>query len=154
MNAPVTNARSLDDILDGSVEDLVDLKEFKPLPIGEYIVIFDYERSADPAGIRFLLKVKEVIELANPEEAATLEPDAKESILFSFFTKEGDDNSFGQGRLKQIVNEVFLPVFGGDTIAQTLDASKGAEVRVVLKHRKDKNDPDKFYPEIKSFELA
>lgn len=150
-------ARSMEDLLNSSVDELVDLKEFKPLPIGEYLMVFNWEKSDQPAGVRFILSVKEVIELADPSEANMEEasaPDAKESILFSFFSKDGEDNSFGQGRLKQITNEVFKDTFGGETLGETLDNARGAEVRVVFKHRKDKNDPDKFYAEIKSFELA
>ena len=146
--------RSIDDILNSSVEDLVDLKEFKPLPVGTYKMLFDWEKSEQPAGVRFHLKVVEIMELANQEEAATIEPDAKESFLFMFFNKDGEDSSLGQGRLKKIVNEVLKPVFQGDTLVETLDNAKGAEVVVTIKHRKDKQDPDKIYSELKSFELA
>lgn len=146
--------RSVDDLLNASVDDLADLKEFKPLPVGEYLCIFDWEKSENSIGVRLIFSVKEVIELANPEEAETIEPDAKESILCSFFNKEGEDNSFGQGTLKKYANEVFKPTFGGETLSEILDNSKGAEVRVVFKHRADKNDKDKFYPELKSLALA
>lgn len=149
---------SLDSLLNSTVDDLIDLKEFKPLPVGQYRMIFDWEKSEAPLGVRVHLRVQEVIELADPSEenlAQTQEPDAKETILFNFFTKDGEANSFGQGELKNMVNEVLMPTFGGATTGETLDNAKGAEVIVTLAHRKSTKDGEtKFYPSLKSIELA
>lgn len=153
--------QSMEDMLNASVDELVDLKEFKPLPEGEYIFIFDWEKSTQPLGVRLILRVKEVVELANPSEENLAEagaPDAKESLLFNFFTKDGEDNSFGQGQLKKIISEELKPTFApeeGATVIQVLDAAKGAEIRGVLKHRTSTKDGEtKTYAALKSFELA
>lgn len=149
---------SMEDLLNSSVDQLADLKEFKPLPEGSYICIFDWAKNESPAGVKFTLTVKEVVELANPTEENIAEanaPDAKETILFIFNTKDGKANSMGQGELKNIVNEVFQETFGGETLAETLDNAKGAEIRVVLGHRTSTKDGEtKVFPKLKSFELA
>lgn len=149
---------SLDSLLNSTVDDLIDLKEFKPLPIGQYRMIFDWEKSTNPLGVRIHLRVQEVIELADTSEeniAQTQEPDAKETLLFNFFTKDGEANSFGQGELKKIVAEVLMPTFGGNSTMETLDNAKGAEVIVTLAHRSSTKDGEtKVYPSLKSIELA
>lgn len=148
-------SKSLDDILNGSVEDLIDMKEFLPVPVGSYKGTFDWEKSETPAGVRFVLKIAETLELANPDEASKIEPDTKLTQLFMFYDKDGNDFSMGQGQLKIYVNEVLKPVFGGDTLMETMDNAKGAEVEFSVKQRKDKNDPDKIYSQIgKVFKLA
>lgn len=152
------NMQSMEDLLNSSVDQLADLKEFKPLPVGQYRMIFDWEKSEAPLGVRMTLRVQEVIELADPSEenmADASAPDAKETILFAFFNKDGEPNSFGQGQLKLIVSDVLAPVFGGNNTGETLNNAKGAEVIAVLAHRSNTKDGEtKTYPSLKSLVLA
>lgn len=153
-----TAAVDMNSLLNSSVDDLADLKEFKPLPIGSYIFLFDWKTNDSPAGVKFIFTVKEVLELADPSDenvAQANEPGANETILFIFNTKDGKPNTMGQGELKNIVKDVFLPVFGGDTTMEVMDNAKGAEVRVVLGHRSVTKDGETHvYPKLKSLELA
>lgn len=149
---------SMNDLLNSSVDDLADLKEFKPLPEGSYNCIFDWNKSENPVGVKVTLTVKDVLELADPSDenvAQANEPGAKETFLFMFYTKDGEPNSMGQGELKNMIRDVLKPVFAGDTNSETLDNAKGAEVHVVFGHRSVTKDGEtKKFPKLKKFELA
>jgi hypothetical protein len=69
--------------------------------------------------------------------------------LFLLKKDDGTPNKMGQGQLKEIV-VALREVHGGDTIAQTMENSDGAEVVVTLKIRASKNDPDQKFNYIKT----
>lgn len=147
--------KSLDDLLNSSVEDLVDLKEFKPLPVGSYLMRFkDWEKSEDPAGVRLKFTVVEIVELENPDLASEVDMTVDFSQLYMFFTKDGEDNSMGQGQLKAMVKEVFAPLVGGDSLAETLSNAKGMDVAITVSQRADKKEPTRIYNGIKTIVAA
>lgn len=149
--------QTIDDLLNASVDELVDMKEFKPLPIGTYVGNFSWEKT--DGGVKMILSGLQIVELADPDLASEVEPDTKFQQQFLFHNKDKNTgetvaNEFGQGQLKKYVNEVFKPTFGGDTLVENLDAATGAEVKFSVKHRADKNDKDVIYSQIgKIFQL-
>lgn len=137
-------------LLDNSVEELADLKKFTPIPAGSFVLGIDWEIkdiNSIPAVI-LKMAVKETLELANQNEEAP-EPGKTSNITFFLKDKEGGANEMGQGQLKEIL-KVLQPVFGGETIREMIENSKGGEITATLTVRKDKNDPEKAYNGIKA----
>lgn len=141
-------------LLDGTVDDLADLKAFKPLPIGSYKMQINWELkeiNSKPA-VSVKLTVQDVLELKNATEVVN--PGDSTTLAFILQKENGERNEMAEGLLKQIVS-VLHPVFGGSSIRETIAASEGASILCTLSHRyADKNDKDKVYNVIKSIDIA
>lgn len=142
------------DILDSTVDELADLKEFLPFPAGTYICLYEAELKAiqnKPAVIS-KFKLREVVELANAQHT---EPaaDATTDVAFILKNNDGGVNEVAQGKLKLVVTAL-KETFGGDTVRETLQNAKGAEVKVTFKVRTDRNDKDKHYNDIVALEVV
>lgn len=145
-------------ILDGSIDELADLKGFEPLPAGSYKLGLEWKEKAinDMPAVVLTLKVEEVMELADkslspPEVGATAD------IAFILRIKdkqtgEAKRSEIGEGQLKEVV-KVLAPTFGGANIRETMAASNGASMLATLKVRANKNDPDQKFNQIKACSL-
>lgn len=140
-------------LLDGSVDELADLKAFAPLPAGSYKLLIGWERKAinNMPAVILKLENREVLELANANDVPP-EVGAKSDIAMILKTKEGKRNEMGEGQLKQVVS-VLQEVFPGANIAEVMAQSEGAEILATLKVRTNKDDPDQKYNQIKKVEM-
>lgn len=138
------------DLLDSSVSDLADLKAFEPFPTGSYKLELDWEQKEINDNPALIVKLKnlEVLELAS-NDSKPPEVGATTDIAIILKTKKGKRNEVGEGRLKQVL-AVLQPVFGGATVGEVIKNSKGATIAATLTVKKDKNDEDKKYNQIKS----
>lgn len=150
---------ALFDILDSSLEDLVDLEKFEPAPAGNYRAQLNFERKEinDAPAVIVKLVLKECIELVDTS-ALVPAPDAKVDLAMILLRKDKETgelvpNSMGQGQLKEILKEI-APSVGGSTPTEIMDNAQGSEVYVTLGVRKDRNDPDKKYNNLKALTLA
>ena len=133
----------IDSLLDGTLDDLADLPEFKPFPAGATRAIISWDTSKKINGVPAIqcnLKGIETVELAN-ESDTPIQAGDETSVLFQM------DSEFGQGKFKNLI-AALKPVFGGNTNRETIEASQNGEVVVVTTIRKDKKDPDRKYTEI------
>ena len=169
MNAPVQPQMSqeeIDALLDGNLEGLMDRKEFTPLPIGTHLFTFSWERATmdehDFIGVILKLKHKQVIQLANPADAAMFEPDGvfygddnieKKVRCYFVSNKTGEGSSYGQGTAKALA-QAFVDAGlaqaneqGQYSLASVFDSVTGYEVIGTIKHRKDKEDKTKIFDE-------
>ena len=126
----------LNSILDSSIDDLADLPEFGIYPSGVHRVIINWESKEvnKHPSMEMKMKLIETVELANPAEDQPVAAGTESSSLFML------DNEFGQGAFKQIM-KVLAGACGTNKISETVDASQGMEVQVVVAVKPDKKDP-------------
>lgn len=121
------------DILDGSIDDLADLQEYKPWPAGSYNAIFSWEvtKINDAPVVKFVFKNPEVLELADPEAEVPRE-NSSTSISAFLLQADGSVNENGQGLIK-LVSKGLQDTFGGESPREVLDNAAGGKVAVTFK---------------------
>jgi hypothetical protein len=136
-------------LLDLCLDDLEDLPEFKPFPPGTHDCIANFERKAinGDAYVELKLKLIETVELADPNTPAEQQckPGDESNTLYNL------GNEFGRGALKAIGTPVCQSL--GLASIRELIESKDVEVRVTTGVRKNKDDPDKKYLQVKELSV-
>jgi hypothetical protein len=135
---------NLDQLLDGQLDDLADIPEFKPFPAGAHICIATLvDKATDPKnrvnnhpGYELNLVAKETQELAN-EADTPLVAGAKTSILFLL------DNPIGQGNFKKVLQAV-AEKFGGSTPRELIAHVNNLEILIVTKVRTNKEKTQQY----------
>lgn len=154
------------DLLDGTLDDLADLKKFEPLPAGSYRMGITWE-TPDHEEFRIVqmkltnlecLEVPGVAEESMPEvgKAATFYMRLQRLDGEPMLWKDGSKNDQDQGRFKEILLAL-APTFNPDgslTNRGMIEASEGAEVIATLKVRASKADKDMKFNEIKAIALV
>ena len=93
---------NIDSILDGTLDDLADLPEFKPFPVGTHKAVLTMEQKVvnkHPA-IEVKLKALETIELPSGSEAEPVSPGQEGTVLYML------DNELGQGKFKKLLKQL------------------------------------------------
>lgn len=147
------------DLLDLELEELADLEKFEAAPAGSYSAQLDWERKEInnfPAVIA-KFKLLETLELVDSTAQAP-EPGKVVDIALILQRKDKETqeviaNKMGQGQLKEILLAL-APEVGGTTPAEVMENSKGSTVAITLKVRKNKDDPEITYNQLKSIVLA
>lgn len=139
---------AIDDLLDTTLDDLEDLPEFKPFPPGAHKVLatFVQEKINDSDAIKLDLKIMETIELVNPDEDEPPKEGDESGTIFLL------DNEYGRGNLKRL-SAPFKDAMGLTTIRSVIEEVKNIECIVITGIRKDKNDPDKKYLDVKEISV-
>jgi len=139
-----TDNFDIDAMLDGTLDDLADLPEFKPYPAGTHAVVLTIvdktaakNRVNNHPGFEVKMKAVETLELANSDETP-LVAGAETSVLYLL------DNPIGQGSFKKLLASA-AEHFGAKSNRELMADSEGAEALVTTGHRKDNNDKDKKY---------
>lgn len=134
---------NVDAILDGTLDDLADMPEFKPFPAGTHAVtlkIVDKTAKKDRVnghpGFEFKMTAVETIELADSSETP-LVAGAETSVLYLL------DNEIGQGAFKNVMKAA-VEAFGPKTNRELLADLQGATVAVVTRLRENKDKTRKF----------
>ena len=131
----MTEAFNLDTLLDGTLDDLADMPEFRPYPTGTHKVVFTLVQKPINGKPAFEAKFKaiETLELANPGEDTPLAPGAEGSVAFIL------DNEYGQGSLKKVLLAA-SEKFGKKSNRELIQDVQNAEVAIVtnLRGNKDK----------------
>jgi len=145
------NTSSIDSLLDATLDDLADIPEFKPFPIGAHSVkiAFDYKEVNGTAAVELALTAVATVELATPTDTPITAGDTT-NVLFLLKKKDGSDNELAQGQLKELLKPLAAH-FGTTSPRATMAAANGAEVVVITDIREDKRDPQnvKQYTSIK-----
>lgn len=143
---------AMDALLDGTLDDLADIPEFRNYPVGIHKVtiawdlnktipgvfkVKDKEESGLKTFIELSMTALETIELPAGSNEAPLEAGAKAQLLFDL------TNEFAQGKFKELLKSLAAH-YGAKSNRELLADSQGAEVAVVIKHRtsKKKNGAD------------
>lgn len=148
----VQDFTDLDDILGKSVEDLAELRSFQALPIGVYRAIFNWEVNDERTGIIFIFNIAEVVELNNPAEADAVRADAQARFFNTFKKQDGTVNEMAEGMLRQVTTAL-RELADGSSAIEILDNNSGAEVRLTLGHRRNKEDPTSPFQSLRKIEI-
>jgi len=124
-------------MLDGTLDDLSDLPEFKPYPAGTHAVVLTImdltakdKRVNGHPGFEFKMKAIETLELADSNETP-LVAGAETSCLYLL------DNPIGQGSFKKVLQSA-AEHFGAKSNRDLLADLNGATVAVVTRQRQNK----------------
>lgn len=133
---------SIDSILDGTLDDLADLPEFRPYPTGTHRVNIKFEQKVVNKHPGFELKMKalETVELPSGSTEEPLAAGAETSVLFLL------DNEIGQGAFKKVLSSL-ANHYGAKSNRELIAEAQNAECLVVTKQRQNK-DKTQTYTDI------
>lgn len=134
------NTSSIDSLLDGTLDDLADVPEFKPFPVGAHRATIKWEVKAvnEKPVVELTITAIESVELADPEGVPVKAGD-QTSVMFMFTKKDGTPNELAQGQWKELLAPL-ASHFATTSNRATMEASNGAECLVVTGIRQDKRD--------------
>lgn len=169
MNTQVQNldTTDIDALLDSDYSELLDRKEFEPLPIGTHLFRFGWEKANmedhDFVGVIFELEHIRPLHLANPQDAAKFEEGGvfhgEEKLVRKvrcyFANSDGKGSNYGQGTAKAVAQAMIDAGLvqaneeGKFPLSYIFDSVTGYEVIGTVAHRKDKQDKTKLYEDFK-----
>ena len=134
-------------ILDATLDDIADLPAFEIFHPGAHraTVHFSEKKIGEHPAVEMKLKLVETMELTDPTQTPQ-EPGTGASLAYML------DNEFGLGNLKAALKPLGAAT-GQVQLREIMEAAEGLECMVVISHRKDKNDPDKVYMQLKKIEV-
>ena len=142
----------VDAMLDGTLDDLADLPEFKPYPAGTHAVVLTIvdktaakNRVNNHPGFEVKMKAVETLELASSDDQP-LAAGAETSVLYLL------DNPIGQGSFKKLLASA-AEHFGAKTNRELIADLQGATVAVVTRQRQNK-DKTQTYTDIVEMKVA
>lgn len=137
----------INNLLDGTLDDLADLPEFKPFPPGTYRVKVNLEQKVVNKHPGFELKMAclETIELANGSDTPPAEK-AETTVLYLL------DNEIGQGQFKKLLAAA-AGHFGAKPNRELVGDLQNAECLVVVKNRMNK-DKTQTYTDIVELQIV
>jgi hypothetical protein len=138
----------LDDLLDGTLDDLADIPEFKPYPDGVHQtqIFFEEKKVNNHPCVEVILKFIESIELANPEKDTVPAKGSEASVLYMM------DNDLGQGKFKELMRP-FAEANPGNKLRALMKECSGNEVLVVTSQRPNK-EKTKMYMDITELKIV
>lgn len=151
-----TELDPMDALLDGTLDDLADIPEFRQYPVGAHKVKMSWilnhtipnafnKKGDESSGLKKFVQLKcvaiETVEMPAGSTDAPLEPGAPFQQNFDL------TNEWAQGAFKVIMTSLSQH-YGAKSNRDLIKDSEGAEVVITIKHRKDKNDKEKFYAQI------
>lgn len=135
MTQAQTKEFNLDALLDGTLDDLADLPEFKPFPVGSYELSLMIEPDKKIKNVYFTkLKIRSVVELADAN-AVPPEKGAESNVRSDL------SNEYGQGEFKKVL-AALAAKFGGKTNRELIElASKEwIDCMAITKQNVNKNN--------------
>lgn len=144
----MTDEYNIGSMLDETLDDLEDLPAFKPFSAGAHQckATFDQKEINSKPAIELSFKLVETLELTNPQDEASAPGDTC-STMFML------DNEFGRGNLKKCATP-FGEALGLGTIREIVEGVKDVDCVILTSVRKDKNDPDKLYLNVKEIQVV
>lgn len=133
---------NIDSLLDGTLDDLADLPEFKPFPVGTHRVTIKLEQKVVNKHPGFELKMKalETVELPSGSSESPVNAGQECNILYLL------DNEIGQGQFKKLLAS-FAQSFGAKKNSELISNAQNSECLVVTKQRQNK-DKTQTYTDI------
>jgi hypothetical protein len=138
-----TNAAfDLDSLLDGTLDDLADLPEFRPYVPGTHRVNFTIEPDQKEKTVYFAkLSLLETMEQVNPDDKP-LEVGCEAKIRYDL------TNQYAQGNFKKLLTALAAH-FGAKSNRELIaEASSPIECLVVTKLVENKKKPGNFYTDV------
>lgn len=138
---------NIDSLLDGTLDDLADVPEFKPFPAGAHKVIINITQKQIGTHPAFEVGMKaiETLELANASDEP-LAAGATTNVAYMM------DNELGQGNFKKLL-AAFAEHFGAKSNRELIADAQNCECLVVTKVRQNK-DKTQSYTDIVTLQVA
>lgn len=124
---------SIENILDATLDDLADVPSTKLFPNGAHKVALHFKLDLKKQSVYMTMVYVHLLEMADPTAVAP-ELGDKNIVFMNLKKKDGTDNEYAQGALKEIL-KVLQPVFKGVSSKDTLEKADGFEVAVSTKIR-------------------
>jgi hypothetical protein len=140
----------INSILDGTLDDLADIPEFKAFPPGTHRCVIYFETNTEDKANPFItlkLKALETVELPS---GSTDDPVSKDQETNKRYYLA---NEYGQGDFKEVMKQLGEH-FGPQSNRDMMAAAQNAEALVVTDTRIDKKDKSKKYLEIKAIQIV
>lgn len=161
-NTELNQNVSLDDLLDGTLDDLADIPEFKPFAAGAHKLKLNFDASKkinDMPAIEVKLTMVESVELTDPTQVPPAPGDTTNVV---YILKKKDDkgnvvrNELAEGQFKKLMSEL-SPAFpdAGGSPRKIMEAADGYEVLALTGTRENKKDPKnvKVYTSLESVQI-
>jgi hypothetical protein len=134
------------DLLDATLDELADLPEWKPYPIGVHRCTFHFETKANDKKVLttyVTLKALETLELANPTEDQPLAAGTEVTMQYQL------GNEIGQGKLKNLLAsfKAQLELPADASLRAIMAAAEGVEAKVATRIQSNK-DKTQHYTDI------
>lgn len=151
MNAPLNT--NIDSLLDGTLDDLADMPEFRPFPPGAHrcALKMEVKKVNEQTAVEVTLTAKSTEELANADDTP-LNPGDSCNILYFLTHSNPKVAELGQGQFKNLMKPLAAH-FGAKSNRELIAESEGTEVLVVTSLRQNK-DKTKTYTEIVEMVVA
>jgi hypothetical protein len=145
---------NMDALLDGTLDALKDMPEFKPFPKGAHRVVINIEQKKIDGWPTFEIKMKalETVELADATSDQPLEAGAEASVAYFMAHEKDIVAELGQGKFKLIMASA-AEKFGAKSNRDLIADCQGAEVMVITGLR-DNKDKTKQYTDIEAMTFA
>ena len=144
---------SFDDLLDGTLDDLKDIPEFKPFAAGAHKMTLKFDATKkinEMPAIEVKLTIIESVELANPEDTPPAPGDTS-NVLYMLKKKDDKgvvvDNELAQGQFKELMKALSPAFPDAKSNREIMAAAEGYEVLGVTsirENKKDKNDIKRY----------
>ena len=146
----VAEETDIESMLNEDLDDIPDLPEFVTPKEGVYGVLVKEVDTTKEVGDKRCFEIKykitELIEKGHTNTGDECKVGDEFSQLYFMTTPKSID--FNKSVLKGLLTPV-QERFGTRNLSQTLESLKGCVVAVVVKHRKDQNDKEKVYVDVK-----
>ena len=139
----------ISNLLDATLDDIADLPEFKAFPKGvhEVLCTFNIKEINKKEAVELQMVAVSTIELSEPTVDTPLEPNDTTGVLFML------DNEYGAGNFKRIA-AIFGEALNTRNIRDIVEQVTDVSCIVMTGLRKDKNDKDKVYTEVKELNVV
>jgi hypothetical protein len=146
----MTTEFNIDNILDGTLDDLADMPEFKPFPVGTHKAVLTMEQKVvnNHPCVEVKLKALETLELPSGSEDKPVSVGQEGTVLYML------DNELGQGGFKKLLKQLSEHFGEGKTNREIMAEAQNAEVLVVTTLKANKKDKTKVYMGIDSIVVA
>jgi len=143
-----TAAFDIDSLLDGTLDDLADLPEFRPFPVGTYRVAASITQDPKQAKNLFFLnlKVLETLELSDPTETP-VEVGAETRIRYDVL------NQYGQGNFKKILS-AFGTKLGLGKVSAILEEARNPHESLVVTKQTFSKDKTKVFVDVVELQVV
>ena len=152
----------IDSLLDGTLDDLADMPEYKPFPAGAHLAtIMKWEQKTMPDKkdasktnviMNVRLAAKETVEPAVADEVVSPGQET-EYGFFLIHHSAPKAMEMGQGQFKEIMKSL-AGHFGAKSNRELIADSTGADVLIVTGFRADKTDKTKKYSQLENLKVV
>jgi hypothetical protein len=142
------NIMNLDQLLDGSFDQLADKPEFKPFPAGQHAVQTFFkskkfgENGKDGEGFEVKFKYMELVELTDPSKEVP-KAGAESTLQLNLTAKDDFQRESGQGNFK-IIMAALAAKHPGLNVRQLIEAGQGQAAIITTGTRMNKDKTGEF----------